>query len=194
VRTVGHEWRWRDVHALVNTDWHRRALVVFTVLVLAHGLVFPWLVRAEGPQYGFALAMLIGFVLLRPGFRGSAYNWWTIALGIQAWRHYEHLLLVVQAHTGSYLMGLDAPTSVLQLVVPRLALNLFYNVAVFAPMVVAVVVHLCRSSGASPAVRGGVVGEDGLPHGGVDVHADRGDLAGERRCGEIVPGQQRPVR
>lgn len=139
--SAGHEWRWRDVHALVNTDWHRRALVAFLALVLAHGVVFPWLVRSEGPQYGFALAMLVALLLLRPGFQGHAYNWWTIALGVQAWHHYEHLLLLIQVHTGSYLLGLDVPTSVLQLVVPRPELDLFYNAAVFAPIVVAMVVH-----------------------------------------------------
>jgi hypothetical protein len=167
--SAGHEWRWSDVHALLNTDWHRRALVVFTALVLAHwveslaqavqvyllgwpaahaggvlGLVLPWLIHSEWLHYGFSLAMLIGFVLLRPGFEGSAYNWWTIALGIQAWHHYEHLLLLVQAHTGSYMLGLDAPTSVLQLVVPPLELELAYNAAVFVPMVVAMAVRRRR--------------------------------------------------
>jgi hypothetical protein len=233
-------WRWRDIPVLVNTGWHRRALITFMVVVLAHwvdyfaqavqvyrlgwpatyaggvlGLVFPWEVRAEWLRYGFAVVILVGIFVLRPGFAGRAHMWWTIALGFQAWRQYEHLLMVIQAHTGSYVMGRTAPTSILQLVVPRLELHLFYNVAVFVPMAVAVVMHCwprgreradmwctCavwsraagRSSGLGPAVDSGVVGEDGQVHRRVDMHADRRDLAGERCGGEVAPGQQRPVR
>ena len=161
--SIGHEWRWRDVHALVNTDWHRRALVAFMAVVVALwlerlaqavqvyllgwpvagvlGLVFPLPVHSEWLPYGFALAVLIGLVLLRPGFQGHAFNWWTIALGVQAWYQYEHLLLLIQAQTGSFPPGYDAPTGILQLVVPRLEMELFYNAAVFVPMVVAVVLH-----------------------------------------------------
>jgi hypothetical protein len=163
---IGYAWHWRDVHAFLNTDGHRKALAAFMAIVLASwvehlaqavqvyllgwpaaraggvlGLAFPWLVRFEWLHYAFALAVLVGLVLLRPGFQGRSYNWWTIALGIQAWHHYEHLLLLFQANTGSHLLGLDTPTSVLQLVVPRLELGLFYNAAVFAPMMAAMVMH-----------------------------------------------------
>jgi hypothetical protein len=53
----------------------------------------------------------------------------------------EHLLLLVQASTGSYLLVAPVPTSILQLVAPRVELHLFYNAIVFAPMVVAMVLH-----------------------------------------------------
>jgi hypothetical protein len=164
--SVGHKWRWRDVHFLVNTVWHRKALVAFMTVMLALwlerlaqavqvyllgwpvaraggvlGLVFPWLVHSEWLPYGFALVVLIGLVLFRPGFQGHAHNWWTIALGVQAWYQYEHLLLLIQAQTGSYPPGRDAPTSILQFVVPRLEMELFYNVAVFVPMMIAMVLH-----------------------------------------------------
>ncbi|QFZ18312.1 hypothetical protein [Saccharothrix syringae] len=152
--------------AAVNAARHRRWLAVFMVVVAAHwvehlaqaaqiyllgwpvhaaggalGLAFPWLVHSEWLHYGYALAMLAGLVLLRPGFAGRARTWWTAALVIQVWHHFEHLLLLLQALTGWHLRGRAAPTSLVQLVVPRVELHLFYNAVVFAPMVVAVVLH-----------------------------------------------------
>ena len=90
--------------------------------------------------------MLVGLVLLRPGFTGRARTWWTIALGIQVWHHFEHLLLLVQHQTGANLAGRAVPTSVLQLLFPRVELHLFYNAVVFAPMVVAMWLHRRPSS------------------------------------------------
>ena len=81
------------------------------------------------------------FILLRPGSTGPARTWWTIALGIQVWHHIEHLLLLAQAQTGIFLLGNEVPTSVVQLVVPRVQLHLFYNTVVFIPMIVAMVLH-----------------------------------------------------
>ena len=150
----------------LNTQYHRPALNVFLVIVLAHwaehvaqaiqiwvlgwpipeargvlGLWFPWLVTSEALHYGYALIMLAAFILLRPGFTGPARTWWTIALGIQVWHHIEHLLLLAQAQTGIFLLGNEVPTSVVQLVVPRVQLHLFYNTVVFIPMIVAMVLH-----------------------------------------------------
>jgi hypothetical protein len=151
----------------LNTRYHRAALLVFMVVVIGHwaehlaqayqlwvldwplprargvlGLQFPWLVKSEWLHYGYALVMLIGLVLLRPGFHGRSRLWWTVALVIQFWHHIEHLLLLLQAQTGHYLFGRSVPTSVLQLVFPRVELHLFYNTVVFIPMVVAMVLHL----------------------------------------------------
>jgi hypothetical protein len=105
------------------------------------GLWFPWLVSSEALHYGYAVVMLVAFILLRPGFTGPARTWWTIALGIQVWHHVEHLLLLGQAQTGLFLLGNEVPTSVAQLVVPRVQLHLFYNTIVFIPMIVAMVLH-----------------------------------------------------
>lgn len=58
------------------------------------------------------------------------------------WHHLEHLLLLIQAITGSYLLGRSVPTSIIQLIIPRVELHLFYNAVVFAPMVVAMILHL----------------------------------------------------
>ncbi|MEU2613214.1 hypothetical protein ABZ570_16765 [Micromonospora sp. NPDC007271] len=155
------------VNTALNTNRHRLALGLFMAVVIGHwaehisqaiqvyalgwplpkangllGLAFPWLVTSEWLHYGYAVLMLAGLVMLRHGFVGRARTWWSAALWIQAWHHIEHLLLLVQALTGAYLLGAAKPTSIAQLVVPRLELHLFYNAVVFAPMVVAMILHL----------------------------------------------------
>jgi hypothetical protein len=80
--------------------------------------------------------------LLRKGFVGRSKGWWMAAFGIQFWHHIEHLLLLIQAQTGTAFFGKAVPTSVLQLVIPRVELHLFYNTIVFIPMVVALYLHL----------------------------------------------------
>jgi len=152
---------------LLNTKYHKAALLVFGFVVIAHwvehlaqayqiwildwprpkaggalGLAFPYLVKSEWLHYGFAIFMLVGFVLLRHGFTGSARRWWNAALWIQVWHHFEHLLLLLQALTGANLLGKPVATSIAQLVFPRVELHLFYNAIVFIPMVVAMVKHM----------------------------------------------------
>ncbi|MFJ4675507.1 MULTISPECIES: hypothetical protein [unclassified Kitasatospora] len=151
----------------LNHGSHRAALNVFLVVVLGHwaehlaqayqiwglgwpvpkskgllGYAFPWLVTSEWMHYGYALVMLIGLFLLRPGFVGRGRTWWTVALAIQFWHHIEHLLLLLQAQTGHFLFGKPVATSVLQLAFPRVELHLFYNTIVFIPMVIGMYYHL----------------------------------------------------
>lgn len=155
--------------ATLNGRLHGRSLTLFMLVVLGHwaehlvqavqvyaldvprdralgvlGSAWPWLVRSEWLHYGYALVMLAGLFLLRHGFTGRARQWWALALGLQAWHHVEHLLLLLQAQTHRPLFGEPVPASVLQLFVPRVELHLFYNAVVFAPMVVAVVLHRRR--------------------------------------------------
>lgn len=150
----------------LNGSRHELALGLFMLVVIAHwaehvaqaiqiwglntpkpqargvlGEWFPWLVTSETLHYGYAVVMLIGLFLLRPGFTGRSKRWWTIALAIQFWHHIEHLLLIIQASTHHYLFGGKVPTSVLQIFFPRVELHLFYNTIVTIPMVVAVVLH-----------------------------------------------------
>ncbi|HEX2417909.1 MAG TPA: hypothetical protein VHJ83_07275 [Micromonosporaceae bacterium] len=154
----------------LNGQWHRAALNIFLFIVVAHwiehlaqvfqiwvlgmplpaskgalGLVFPWLVTAEWLHYGYALVMLIGLLLLRPGFTGSGRTWWTVALVIQFWHHIEHLLLFVQAQADVNFFGQQVPTSLVQLVIPRVELHLFYNAVVFIPMVIGMIMHRSRT-------------------------------------------------
>jgi hypothetical protein len=165
----------------LNTTRHRLALNVFFVIVLAHwaehvvqaiqiwvldrpvpdsrgvlGQWFPSLVSSEALHYGYALVMLVGLWLLRPGFTGAAKTWWTVALGIQVWHHLEHLILLFQAQTDIHLLGRDVPTSVLQLAAPRVELHLFYNAVVFIPMVIAMMLHGWRPVGRSTTAMAGL--------------------------------------
>lgn len=160
---IAHVKGWLTV---LNTTGHRRALSLFLVIVLAHwaehlaqafqiwalgwptadargvlGLWFPWLVSSEALHYGYALVMLAGLWMLRPGFVGLDRTWWTIALGIQAWHHFEHLILLGQAGTDVNLLGRPVPTSVVQLLAPRVELHLLYNAVVFVPMVIGMYLH-----------------------------------------------------
>jgi hypothetical protein len=151
----------------LNGPHHRASLNVFLFIVIAHwaehltqayqiwvldwsvpkskgmlGLAYPWLVTSEWMHYGYALVMLIGLFTLRRGFVGRGKAWWTAALVIQFWHHIEHLLLFAQVQSGHFLFGKPVATSLLQLVVPRVELHLFYNTVVFLPMVIAMYLHL----------------------------------------------------
>lgn len=150
----------------INHAGHERALQLFMVVVLAHwaehlvqafqiyalhwarpdsrgvlGQFIPWLVKSESLHYGYALVMLLGLFMLRDGFKGRSGLWWSICLGIQFWHHIEHGLLQIQAIIGHNFFGSPVPTSILQLVVPRVELHLFYNTIVFIPMVIAMYYH-----------------------------------------------------
>jgi hypothetical protein len=152
----------------LNGPGHELALRVFMVIVLAHwaehllqalqiyalgwpvpesrgalGYFFPWLVQSEALHYGYALVMLVGLWVLRPGFTGvSDRRWWTAALAIQFFHHIEHGLLQAQAILGRNFFDQPVPTSLLQLWVPRVELHLFYNAVVFIPMIVAMYYHM----------------------------------------------------
>jgi hypothetical protein len=164
---VVREKRWTGPTGLLNTRHHKAALLIFLAVVILHwvehltqafqiyvldwarpkaggflGLFFPWLVKSEWLHYGFAIVMLVAFVLLRHGFTGRSRTWWNVAMWIQVWHHFEHLLLLLQASTGAFLLGAKQPTSIAQLIFPRVELHLFYNAIVFVPMVVAMVYHL----------------------------------------------------
>ena len=150
----------------LNGAWHRRALSLFMIIVFAHwaehilqayqvfilhwarptaggvlGLWFPLLTTSEVLHYAYNLSLLLGLILLRPGFSGRARRWWTVAMAIQGWHFFEHLLLQVQWLTGIYLFGATQQTSILQLWVPRIELHFLYNTLVFAPMVLGLFLH-----------------------------------------------------
>jgi hypothetical protein len=151
----------------LNGPWHERALQAFMAVVLAHwaehlaqalqvyvlrwpaleargvlGLWFPWLVDSEALHYAYALVMLAGLWALRSGFVGRAYAWWMAAFWVQFWHHIEHALLQAQVVAGRNLFDAPVPTSVAQLVVPRIELHMIYNTIVFVPMIVAMYRHL----------------------------------------------------
>ena len=162
----------RGLLSTLNSRGHRLALNVFMLVVMAHwaehitqayqiwvlgwprpqargalGTPFPWLVTSEWLHYGYAIVMLVGLFLLRPGFAGRAKAWWTVALVIQFWHHIEHLLLLIQAQIHQPFFGQAVPTSILQLAFPRVELHLFYNSIVFIPMIIAVYFHMRPNNG-----------------------------------------------
>jgi len=155
----------------MNNEGHKPALITFTIIVLAHwaehlaqayqiyvmqwpvpeargvlGLWYPWMVTSELLHYAYALVMLIGLWLLRSGFKGRSAKWWMIAFWIQFWHHIEHALLQGQAIFDRNLFDSPVPMSIVQLWVPRVELHLFYNTAVFLPMVVAMYHHMFPSA------------------------------------------------
>ena len=157
----------RSFYENINTRWHETALFWFMVVVLAHwvehiaqawqiwvlgwprhhaggalGYYFPWLVHSEVLHYVYALLMLIGLIVLRKAFTGTARTWWDISLAIQIWHHFEHALLLGQAMTHKYLFGATEPTSIIQTIVPRIELHLFYNTVVFIPMAIGMYYHV----------------------------------------------------
>jgi hypothetical protein len=156
----------------LNSQWHERALWIFMAVVLAHwaehlaqatqiylmgwprpqangvvGLWYPWLIKSEVLHYAYALVMLVGIWVLRKGFTGTARTWWTVALVIQFWHHIEHLLLIWQATMHHNFWGKPVPFSMLQLVIPRVELHLFYNSIVFIPMVIGMYYHMFPPAG-----------------------------------------------
>ncbi|MBI1310775.1 hypothetical protein GC176_05655 [bacterium] len=156
----------------LNGPWHKYSLWLYTAVVLAHwgehlaqtaqiyllhwpipesrgvlGLWVPWLVKSELLHYAYALVMLVAFWGLRTGFVGRSHTWWMIAFWIQFWHHIEHALLQGQAVFHHNLFGAPVPMSILQLVIPRVELHLFYNTAVTIPMVIAMFYHMFPTPG-----------------------------------------------
>ncbi len=129
------------IHAL-NGRWHKLAMMIFMVIILAHlsehiaqvvqlwvlgwsrkesmgllGLAYPWMMKSEALHYGHALFMLVGLAVLRPAIVvGQALLWWNIAFAIQFWHHLEHALLFGQAIIHNNLNEFAAPVSIAQLV------------------------------------------------------------------------------
>jgi hypothetical protein len=166
-----------SIYDKLNSKWHKPALLVLMAITLGHwgehlvqayqvyvmhwpraiaggilGLWYPWLVKSEVLHYSYALVMLIGIWVLRKGFTGTSRKWWTIALVIQFWHHFEHLLLIIQATMHHNFWGKPVPTSILQLVIPRVELHLFYNSIVFIPMVIGMYYHMFPPVGEQEAV------------------------------------------
>src|SRR6478752_6780351 len=132
----------------LNSRWHERALQIFMFNVLAHWgehLVQAYQIYVMGWPRPKAIVILIGIWVLRNGFTGRSRTWWTVALVIQFWHHIEHFLLIWQATAHHNFWGKPVPFSVLQLVIPRVELHLFYNSVVVIPMVIAMYYHMFPS-------------------------------------------------
>jgi hypothetical protein len=154
-----------DWRAKLNGYIHARLLWVFMLIIVAHwmehvlqifqiyglgwapndaggllGVIFPQLIESEILHFVYDFVQWFGIVVLWPGFRGnrSARFFWTVAMVVQSWHFFEHVLLMGQYLTGYYLFGRAVQTSILQYWFPRPELHFVYNLFVFVPMVIAV--------------------------------------------------------
>lgn len=159
-------WSFRRALVELNGRRHRVALGLFMAFMAAHwvehlvqafqiwafdtprkkalgalGQAWPGLVRTEGLHYFYAVGMMLILLLLAPGFKGAARGWWMAAVVLQAWHFFEHSFLVYQFMTGYRFLGKPVQTSVVQAVIPRVELHLFYNAVVTIPIVVAMILH-----------------------------------------------------
>jgi len=173
-----HSGTGSSLYNRLNSEWHKRSLHLFMIVVLAHwaehltqavqiyvlgwprpqaggvlGLFFPFLVSSEILHYGYAIVMLIGIWMLRKGFTGLSRKWWTVALVIQFWHHIEHLLLQSQVILHHNLLNSPVPVSFLQMAFPknRVEIHLFYNAIVFIPMMIGMYYHMFPPSEEQPA-------------------------------------------
>jgi hypothetical protein len=156
----GHSWRrptFSHVHwlwlfmVLVAFHWSEHLSQMYQIYVMGWlpakaggmlGLWFPAINKAEVLHTTYNLLLWGGILLLLPGFKGRARGWWMAALVIQSWHLFEHILLQVQWLTGNYLFGAPQQISIGQLWFPRPELHFAYNLLVFTPMMVAVVLYM----------------------------------------------------
>ncbi len=134
--------------AVMIAHWLEHIVQAYQVYAMGHerhhamgllGQFYPWLMHSEWLHFGYAFLTFVGLAILRGGFSSPALRWWNAALIIQIWHLLEHTLLFAQAQSGFTLWHAKEPTSVLQLLVPRIELHLFYNSLVTVPIVVAMI-------------------------------------------------------
>lgn len=149
-----------------NGTRHLQSLLIYLVIVLGHfsehlvqvaqvymlgcqprmaggilGLWLPSLARSEVLHLTYNFLQLVGLILLWPGFKGRAKEWWTFALLFQSCHFLEHVVLQIQYLTGNYLFHASSQRSLLEFFFPRVELHLIYNLLVFIPTVVAIVLN-----------------------------------------------------
>lgn len=94
------------------------------------GEVWPDLVSSEWLHFTYNLAVLVGAALLLRLFGGPVRRWWAVGVWAQVWHFFEHGLLFAQVQGGFTLFGAETQSSVVQLLIPRVELHLFYNAIV----------------------------------------------------------------
>src|SRR5215210_8440379 len=80
-----HELALRTFMAIVLAHWAEHLLQAFQIYALGWpvpeargvlGYFYPWLIKSETLHYGYALVMLFGLWVLRPGFTGQRDRQW----------------------------------------------------------------------------------------------------------------------
>jgi hypothetical protein len=161
--------------ARINSVRHFRALTVYIGIVIAHwiehlvqavqifalqmpreeaggflGYLVPWSSKSEVLHWTYAVIMSIGLLLLRAGFAARSRVWWNVAIGVMTWHFFEHSFLMYQYWSGWHFTGAEVPTSVIQVVFPRVELHLIYNMAVMLPILAALSLHWLGPKEAGP--------------------------------------------
>lgn len=124
--------------ALIALHWVEHLFQAYQVYVMHMnracalgflGMRYPWLIRTEILHFGFAMLTMLGmFYVGRKYFASDdAVKAWAIGFIWSIWHMIEHTLLFFQSVSGHYLFGHSAPTSIIQLLIPRIELHLFYN-------------------------------------------------------------------
>lgn len=122
------------------------------------GLFYPWLVRSEWLHYGHALFMLLGWVYLKFVIFTFNYDilkylfnpiilklvkntlfYWYLTFVLAFYHHIEHFLLLLQVIFNYNLFNSSVPISIGQLFVPRIELHFIYNLMIFIPMMVTLI-------------------------------------------------------
>jgi hypothetical protein len=113
------------------------------------GMKYPWLIKTESLHFGFAVFTTLGLIMLwnifvngrvAPDYmviHPTSEPYWKTATYISIWHLVEHSLLFGQAMLHHNLFGSPVPTSLIQLIVPRVELHLFYNSIVTIPIAIA---------------------------------------------------------
>ena len=102
------------------------------------GMKYPWLVKTESLHFSFALLTTGGLILLRDYCKNcKAKKFWKVATYISYWHLFEHSLLFAQACLHHNLFHSKVPVSILQLLIPRIELHLFYNTLITIPILIA---------------------------------------------------------
>jgi hypothetical protein len=113
------------------------------------GMKYPWLIKTESLHFGFAIFTTVGLLMLWRvfvnGYVASDHcvidppsaNYWKAATYISIWHLFEHSLLFTQAMIHHNFWGSPVPTSVIQQIIPRVELHLFYNSIVTIPIAIA---------------------------------------------------------
>jgi len=155
------------VLATLNGTRHVQSVLIYLVIVLGHfsehivqvaqvylldwqlrmaggilGLWLPGLARSEVLHMVYNSLQLTGLIVLLLGFKGRARRWWLLALVLQSWPFLEHVVLQVQFLTGHYLFDATTQQSLLEFFFPRVELHLVYNLSVFVPTLIAVVLRV----------------------------------------------------
>lgn len=157
---------WTQFLKRLNGPLHEKTILIYAVIVVAHmtehifqayqiyvagwarpdakgalGFLMPALVSSEVLHFTYAVFVIGGLILLRPAIRGLARTWWDVAIVFQIWHLFEHSLLQWQAVAHVFFFGASAPTSVLQIWIPRPELHLLYNLAVTIPTLFGLYFH-----------------------------------------------------